>query len=59
VRPTRCGASSSGGRRRLDPRLPQLDVPQAVWDARARAAGAAAPELVVVHGDVDDTSATL
>jgi len=55
----RCGVSSSGGRRRHDPLVPQLDLAQAVWDARARAAGAAAPELVVVHGDVDDTSATL
>jgi len=36
-----------------------LDLAQAVWDSGSRAAGAAAPELVVVHGDVGDASATL
>jgi hypothetical protein len=55
----RCGDWSSGGTRPRDPFLSQLDLPQAVWASRTRPAGAAAAELVVVHGDVGDASATL
>jgi hypothetical protein len=36
-----------------------LDLAQAVWSSSARPAGAAATELVVLHGDVDNASATL
>jgi hypothetical protein len=55
----RCVARRKGGRRRHDSSLPQLDLAQAVWASRSRPAGAAAAELVELHGDVGDASATL
>jgi hypothetical protein len=42
-----------------DPCLPELEVEAAVRAAREGPAGAVAPELLVVHGDVGFASATL
>jgi len=50
---------SSGGSRRRDPPVPQLDVAAAVRAAGEGAAGSGDAELVGVHGDLGFASATL
>ena len=52
-------AGSQNGSELRDPAVPELDVAPPVRSACARPAGAAAAELLDVHGDLGFASATL